>query len=42
MMVHCGPARVFDSEEEGETAIYKGRVQPGDVVGYCDIKWRMS
>jgi dihydroxy-acid dehydratase len=32
MMVHRGPARVFDSEEEGEQAIYDGTVQAGDVV----------
>jgi len=32
MMVHRGPARVFDSEEEGTEAIYQGRVKPGDVV----------
>jgi dihydroxy-acid dehydratase len=32
MIVHSGPARVFDSEEEAETAIYEGRVQAGDVV----------
>ncbi len=32
MLTHRGPARVFDSEEEGEKAIYEGLVQPGDVV----------
>ncbi len=32
MLKHCGPARVFDHETEGETAIYEGRIQPGDVV----------
>ena len=32
MMVHSGPARVFDSEETAREAIYAGRIQPGDVV----------
>jgi len=32
MLVHSGPARVFDSEEEAEEAIYAGAIQPGDVV----------
>ena len=32
MLVHQGPARVFDSEEEGTEAIYQGRVKPGEVV----------
>lgn len=32
MMVHKGPARVFDSEEDAISAIYGGRIQPGDVV----------
>ncbi|MCJ7830279.1 MAG: dihydroxy-acid dehydratase, partial [Desulfobacterales bacterium] len=32
MRVHRGPARVFDSEEEAEQAIYEGRIQAGDVV----------
>jgi len=32
MMVHRGPARVFDAEEDGEQAIYDGSVQAGDVV----------
>ena len=32
MMVHEGPARVFDSEEEAIAAIYSGSIQPGDVV----------
>ena len=32
MMKHKGPARVFDSEEEAEKAIYDGRVLSGDVV----------
>ena len=32
MMVHEGPARVFDSEEEAIAAIYDKKIQPGDVV----------
>ena len=32
MMVHKGPARVFNSEEEAITAIYAGKIQKGDVV----------
>ena len=32
MLVHEGPARVFDSEEEAQTAINAGRICPGDVV----------
>ena len=32
MMAHTGPARVFDSEEEAITAIYAGKIVPGDVV----------
>lgn len=32
MMVHQGPARVFDSEEEATTAIMGGSIEPGDVV----------
>jgi dihydroxy-acid dehydratase len=32
MMVHEGPARVFDSEEDAITAIYGRQIQPGDVV----------
>lgn len=32
MQEHTGPARVFDSEEAAEEAIYDGTVQPGDVV----------
>ncbi len=32
MMVHTGPARVFDSEEEAIAAIYEGRIVAGDVV----------
>ena len=32
MLVHQGPARVFDSEEEAIDAIYAGKIQAGDVV----------
>lgn len=32
MMTHKGPARVFDSEEEACTAIFGGKINPGDVV----------
>ena len=32
MMVHEGPARVFDSEEEAIAAIYGQKIRPGDVV----------
>ncbi len=32
MLVHSGPARVFDSEEEADQAIYTGEINPGDVV----------
>ena len=32
MLVHAGPARVFDSEEEAISAIYAGRIVKGDVV----------
>ena len=32
MMVHQGPARVFDSEEEAIAAIYAGKIVSGDVV----------
>ena len=32
MMVHEGPARVFDSEEDAIQAIYAGRIVAGDVV----------
>lgn len=32
MLVHEGPARVFDSEEEAQTAINAGRIKAGDVV----------
>lgn len=32
MMVHTGPARVFDSEEAAIAAIYAGKIVSGDVV----------
>ena len=32
MMVHAGPARVFDSEEDAIAVIYAGGIHPGDVV----------
>jgi dihydroxy-acid dehydratase len=32
MMVHSGPARVFDKEEDALEAIFGGRVKQGDVV----------
>ncbi len=32
MLVHQGPARVFDSEDEAIDAIYNGRIVKGDVV----------
>jgi dihydroxy-acid dehydratase len=32
MMVHEGPARVFDSEDEAIAAIYAGQIKAGDVV----------
>ena len=32
MMVHEGPARVFDCEEDAISAIYNGKIVPGDVV----------
>jgi dihydroxy-acid dehydratase len=32
MMVHQGPARVFDSEEAATTAIMSGNIEPGDVL----------
>ncbi len=32
MMVHEGPARVFDCEEDAINAINEGRIVPGDVV----------
>jgi dihydroxy-acid dehydratase len=32
MMIHRGPARVFDGEEEAVAAIMGGSIKPGDVV----------
>ncbi len=32
MRQHTGPARVFDSEEEAVSAIFDGKIVPGDVV----------
>lgn len=32
MLVHSGPARVFDSEDEAIAAIYAGKIVDGDVV----------
>ena len=32
MLVHEGPARVFDSEEEAQAAINAGKINPGDVI----------
>ena len=32
MMVHTGPARVFDQEETALAAIFGGKIEPGDVV----------
>jgi dihydroxy-acid dehydratase len=31
-LVHRGPARVFDSEEEAQTAVQNRRYEPGDVI----------
>jgi len=32
MLVHSGPARVFDSEEEATKAIFAGNIHPDDVI----------
>jgi dihydroxy-acid dehydratase len=32
MLVHSGPARVFDSEDEAIAMIFDGKIMPGDVV----------
>jgi dihydroxy-acid dehydratase len=32
MLVHSGPARVFDSEEEANEAIFSGGINKGDVI----------
>jgi len=40
MLVHSGPARVYDSEEEAQKAILGGAIRAGDVVviRYCGPK----
>jgi dihydroxy-acid dehydratase len=40
MLIHEGPARVFNSEEEAQTAILGNKINPGDVViiRYCGPK----
>jgi dihydroxy-acid dehydratase len=40
MLIHRGPARVFDSEEEAQKAILNGTIRAGDVVviRYCGPK----
>jgi dihydroxy-acid dehydratase len=40
MMVHSGPARIYNSENEAQEAILGGRINPGDVVviRYCGPK----
>jgi dihydroxy-acid dehydratase len=35
MLVHSGPARVFDSEDDAIAAIYEGHIVAGDVVVIC-------
>ena len=32
MLIHSGPARVFDGEDEAIQDIYDGKIRPGDVV----------
>lgn len=32
MMKHCGPARIYDSEDQAGESIFKGEIKPGDVV----------
>lgn len=32
MMIHQGPARVFDREEEAHQAILRGKIKPGSVI----------
>lgn len=32
MLVHEGPAKVFDSEEEAIAGIFGGKIEPGDVI----------
>ncbi len=40
MLVHAGPARVYNSEEEAQTAIMDGNIREGDVIviRYCGPK----
>lgn len=40
MLVHSGPARVFNSEKEAQDAILGGGIKPGDVIiiRYCGPK----
>ena len=40
MMIHSGPARVYNSEDEAQAAIMGGQITPGDVVviRYCGPK----
>lgn len=40
MMQHSGPARVYNSEEEAQTAILGNQIKPGDVIviRYCGPK----
>lgn len=35
MLVHSGPARVYNSEDEAIAAIYGGKIEHGDVVVIC-------
>lgn len=32
MLVHEGPARIFESDEEATEAIKSGKINPGDVI----------
>ncbi len=32
MLVHCGPARIYEAQDEAQVGIRNGEVQPGDVV----------
>ena len=32
MLVHEGPARIFESDEEATEAIKTGKINPGDVI----------
>ena len=31
-LLHTGPARVFEREEDAQDAVFEGRIQPGDVL----------